>query len=195
MLVFNSTWCLAQSPKTTLSLGFGFQNYNGDLGNTFFHFDEEWYGVAQVGVQRYVSPSVDVQGTLSIGDYGHCYDWVQDPNNPILDMRSRLTALNLGLIYKFNNEKILSSTARVQPFLGAGIGFNNLRDIWTQYRVNEGSYYSINGICGMGYSITKKIGAKFQMNLGYFTTDKLDYIDQGMNDLFLQNTLSVSIKL
>ena len=33
-----------------ISIGVGKQNYNGDLGNTFFKTDEEFYGVLKLGV-------------------------------------------------------------------------------------------------------------------------------------------------
>ncbi|MCX6350450.1 MAG: hypothetical protein NTX03_01150, partial [Bacteroidetes bacterium] len=58
--------------RNNFSVGGGFENYNGDLGNAWFKPDEEWYGFVGLNYGRYLTKSFDVNTSLTYGDYGHC---------------------------------------------------------------------------------------------------------------------------
>lgn len=183
--------------KNSITFGFGFQQYNGDLGNTFFATDEEWYGVGRITYNRYLNRFFDAQGVATLGDYGHCFDGVQDPNHPVLNMRSRLNVLGAGIKLKTDNGSWLKESSKLAPYITAGVAFNNIKDRWTkeQNRVNGGNYMSLNSSVGLNYKISERIHLNYNLNLGYFTSDKLDFINKGSNDSYLQNTLSLGINL
>ncbi len=104
-----------RSAKNNLSAGAGIQQYNGDLGNSFFDFAEEWYGVARLAYSRYLSPALDAQAFATMGDIGRCFDGVLPPGEQILMLRSRFTSVGLALKYKFANGRFLREEARL-PF-------------------------------------------------------------------------------
>ncbi|MEO6039389.1 MAG: DUF6089 family protein [Saprospiraceae bacterium] len=183
------------SAKNNLSAGAGIQQYNGDLGNSFFDFEEEWYGVVRLGYSRYLNRSFDAQVFATTGDIGRCFDGVLQPGEHVTMLRSRFTTLGLSLKYKFANGRLLKEDARLAPYVYAGAALNNHRDLWVVQdpRVNEGTYISINGGLGLTYRLCTRFQINYNLGLGYFTTDKLDFISQGSNDLYLQNTFSVGM--
>lgn len=177
--------------RNHLSAGFGFQQYDGDLGNTFYSTDEEWYGVARVSLSRYLNSSFDILASATVGDYGHCND--DEINNPgALNMRSRLNVFSGSLKYKFANGYLLKEDARLAPYIYLGGGYAWIKDIWvTGNRVNNGNYSTLNSGLGVNYRLNSNFDLGFNIGLGYFTSDKLDFISKGKNDMFLQNTFSV----
>lgn len=178
--------------KNNISAGAGIQWYKGDLGNSFFDFEEEWYGVARLAYNRYLNRSLDAQATASMGDIGRCFDGVLDPEHRVLILRSRFTSFGLNLKYKFANGRLLKTNARFAPFVYGGIALNHHKDLWTNDpRVNEGFYSALNGGLGTAIRLTKRIELVYNLNLGYLTTDALDFISKGFNDMYLQNTFTL----
>ena len=53
----------------------------------------------------------------------------------------------------------------------------------------EGFYTSINGGLGFYCQLIKNIQFVYNLELGYFTSDAIDFISKGSNDMYLQNTL------
>src|SRR5438105_2322624 len=104
-----------QTNKINLSAGGGFENYDGDLGSTFFKTHEEVYGFVTLRVGYYLNSSFDVLAYGTKGDFGHCREWGASPE--ILNMRSRMTSFNIALKYKFSNGYLLKENARISPFL------------------------------------------------------------------------------
>ncbi len=185
----------SRSAKNNLRAGAGIQQYNGDLGNSFFDFEEEWYGVARLDYSRYLTPALDAQVFATMGDIGRCFDGLVLPGEHITMLRSRFTTLGIGLKYKLANGRILREDARLAPYIYAGAALSNQRDLWVDQgpRVNEGIYTSLNGGLGLSYRLCAHFQITYNLGLGYFTTDKLDFISKGANDLYLQNTLSVGM--
>lgn len=180
--------------KNNFSAGFGIQQYNGDLGNSFFDFEEEWYGVARFGYDRYLTRSLDGQAVATIGDIGRCFDGVQ-PSEPILNLRSRFVTVGLNLKYKFANGRLLREDARFAPYVYAGAALAHHQDIWRKgdLRVNEGFYTALTGGVGLTYRLCSRLQITYNLGLGYFTSDRLDYITAGAHDLYLQNSFSFGV--
>lgn len=180
--------------KNNLAAGGGIEQYNGDLGNSFFDFEEEWYGLARLAYSRYLGRSLDVQAYATIGEIGRCFDGVLRPEDPpVLMLRSRFKTLGLGLKYKFANGYLLNEDTRIAPFVYLGAALGHHEDVWTdEPRVNEGFYTSVNGAVGLSYQLTPKFQLVYNLNLGYFTSDATDFISKGVNDMYLQNTLSLA---
>ncbi len=184
-----------KSAPNNLAAGGGMEWYRGDLGNSFFDFEEEWYGFFSLAYSRYLSRSFDLRTAATIGEIGRCFDGVIRPEDPpILMLRSRLKTLGIALKYKLANGYLLREEAKVGPYIYLGAAFNHQRDIWTdQPRVNEGSYCSVNGGLGLVYRFARHLQLGYNLGLGYFTTDKMDFIASGGNDLYLQNTFSLGL--
>lgn len=193
LMVLSSLGASAQTRahRNHLSAGFGFQQYNGDLGNTFYDTDEEWYGVARVSLSRYLNASFDLLASATVGDYGHCND--DEVNNPgALNMRSRLNLFSASLKYKFANGYLLKEDARLSPYVYLGGGYAWIKDIWaTGDRVNNGSYSTFNAGLGLSYHLASNFDIGLNIGLGYFSSDKLDFISKGNSDMVLQHTFSV----
>jgi OOP family OmpA-OmpF porin len=185
--------------RNNFSAGFGFQEYRGDLGNSFFDFESEWYGVARISYSRYLNKSFDGQLSLAVGDYGRCTDDEETPpkvqRSQLFNLNTRLNALMISAKYKFANGYLLKENSKLAPYVFAGLGLNNLVGGWAVNRVHIGNYTSINAGAGITYNITERFNINLNMTLGYFTKDDLDYITQGNNDMYMQNTLSLGINL
>jgi hypothetical protein len=104
-------------------------------------------------------------------------------------MLSRLTTLVVSVKYKFTNGYLLKENARLAPYVYAGAGINNVSNYWwkNKDRVNPGNYISLNTGIGLRYSFNKKFNLSYNLGLGYFTSDDLDF--RTSNDMYLQNTL------
>ncbi|MEO6760112.1 MAG: outer membrane beta-barrel protein [Saprospiraceae bacterium] len=194
------TFCTAaqgqtRSHKNNLSAGGGIQEYNGDLGNSFFNFKEEWYGVARLAYSRYLNRSLDAQAFATGGHIGRCFDGVVPPGEHITMLRSAFFSLGLDLKYKFADGRFLPEDARFAPYVYAGAALSKHRDLWNDQgpRVNEGIYTSINGGLGLTYRVCSHFQLNYNLGLGYYTTDALDFITQGANDMYLQHTVSVGV--
>ena len=110
----------------------------------------------------------------------------------VLDMHSRLTYATISLRYKFANGYLLKESSRLAPFVYLGAGYNYIFDQWGNHnRVNRGSYASINGGLGLAVQITPILNCSYTLGFGYLTSDRVDYIQKGVSDMYMQNSLSV----
>ncbi len=177
--------------KNNISFGGGKQCYNGDLGNSWFDPGEEWYGFAMVSYSRYLNRSFDALVFCTVGDIGRCRDADADP--AILNLYARMSSGMLSVKYKFANGYLLKDESRIAPYVFLGAGINNLTDIWTHDRVNQGNYLTINGGVGCGYNFAKRYTVAYNIGFGYFTSDRLDYVvkPKGLNDMYMQHTFSI----
>ncbi|MCX6351926.1 MAG: hypothetical protein NTX03_08685 [Bacteroidetes bacterium] len=61
--------------------------------------------------------------------------------------------------------------------------------------MNIGSYTSLNGGVGVRYNFLEKYNFTYNLGFGYFTTDKIDFRSEGINDMYMQSTFSLGINL
>jgi hypothetical protein len=182
--------------KNNIAIGAGFQNFNGDMGNTFFKTGEEVYGFVYLGYHRYLNRSFDLGFRATSGDIGRCLEGEEIAEyNSTFMMRARMTAGTVLLKYKFANGYVLHEAAKVAPFLNIGFSVNNMRDIWTHNRVNEGNYTALNGGAGVQFNITKRLNFIYHLGFGIFTSDNIDFRLQGSNDRYMQNTFTLGMNL
>lgn len=180
-----------QNRRFNISGGGGFENYQGDLGKTFFVMHEEMYGFFRLSCDYYLNKSFDLSVTSTIGDFGHCRDWNDDPTN--LDMRSRMFKIGPSVRYKFANGYLLKENSLFSPFIFAGASFINLKDVWDGERVNEGNYFSLDGGAGLVCNFTERYSMGYSLGFGYFLSDNLDYADYGSNDFYMQNSFFIGM--
>ncbi len=180
------TFAQTKDRKNNISVGGGRESYNGDLGNYWFKYKEEWYGFVKLSYSRYLNKSFDGMIFASVGDLGHCRE--SDDPVTVLNYYSRMKSAIVALKYKFANGYILKEDSKILPYIFLGGGVNNLTDIWNHKDVNPGNYTSINGGLGVTYNFTERFNLSYNLGFGYFTSDALDYIVKGSNDKYMQNT-------
>jgi OmpA-OmpF porin, OOP family len=203
--------CIAQSQehRIGITVGGGSQKYNGDLGNGFQLKNEVWRGSVAVNANYYLNPSFDVGLNGSIGDFGFCQPHDMADKEAALEDRCPgcLARVGLGnlssrmymggalLKYKFSNGYLLREDFRIRPYVYAGVSVNYLQDKMRMNCIVEGNYLVVNSGIGARYYLNERFNVGYNLNIGYFTSDGLDFISRGRSDLFLQNTVFVGIDL
>lgn len=183
--------------KNNISIGGGKQSYNGDLGNSWFKMDEEWYGFVSLHYNRYLTKSFDFSASFTHGDYGKCRDHEDDIYRPdgtlVLNMLSRLTTGIISMKYKFANGYLLKENAKLSPYIYLGGGINNISNRWwdDKTRVNPGNFTSVNGGIGLRYNFYKNFSFTYNLGIGVFTSDNLDF--RSSNDKYLQHNFMLGI--
>jgi hypothetical protein len=202
VLCFVSFDLFAQSSdkKNYFAIGGGKESYNGDLGNSWFKPEEEWYGFISAQYGRYLNKSFDISVSMTHGDYGHCREEGESEFRPDgterLNMLSRLTTGIISVKYKFGNGYLLQENAKLAPYVYVGGGISNLSNSWweNKNRVNPGNSLSINGGLGLSYNFCKNYSFTYNLGSGYFTTDNFDKRSEGINDMYLQHTLLLGVR-
>ncbi|MBC7864059.1 MAG: outer membrane beta-barrel protein [Bacteroidia bacterium] len=195
--------------KFGLALGAGSQNYCGDLGSAFKIKNESYYGVVNGNAAYYLSKSFDAGLFGSIGDYGFCQPDAANnkaatdadlcPGCPgrvgLGNLNSRMLAGGIFVRYKFSNGYLLSEHSRLSPYISFGGAANSISDRMRMNCVKAGTYYSFNVGAGLKYKLSERVNLNYNFSLGYFTSDKLDFISHHSNDMYMQNTIGLGIDL
>lgn len=200
--------------KIKIYAGFGFQQYSGDLGNGFFNSNNVMYGVASIGVDYKLNNSFGVKILSTLGDLGYCqereiilsripleigHDGHHSDENITHyapeeeNLMSRLVTGTIAVQYYFANGKILPLESKFQPSVYLGFGINNLTDIKKMECVQVGQYFSTNMGMSLSYQISNRLSFGYNLGLGIFTDDKIDFISKGANDMYMQNSAVLAI--
>ncbi|MFK8038534.1 MAG: outer membrane beta-barrel protein [Crocinitomicaceae bacterium] len=195
-----------------ITTGFGFQQYNGDLGNGFFNTNNVVYGVASLGLNYKLTNSFSLKLLGTVGDLGYCHedeimanrvpqpighgDHHSDAHNTHFlpeeeILSSRLFTGTIAIQYNFANGIIMPIDSRFRPSFYLGIGVNKLTDIMKMRCVNIGNYSSFNTGLGLQYSVSKQFSVGYNLGFGLLTSDKIDFISKGKNDMYMQNSATV----
>lgn len=195
--------------KLGIILGGGSQKYKGDLGNGFTLRNDTWFGGFTMHITRYGNASFDGGVYGYIGDFGFCQS-AEDAKKAIDEvlrckgcvgraglgnLSSRMMAMGAFLKYKFANGRLLSEVAKLRPYVTAGVATINLSDRMKMNCINEGTYFSVNAGAGVKYYLTNQFSVGYNLQVGYFFSDDLDYLQHHCGDLHLQNTLFLGIDL
>ena len=192
-----------------ITFGGGSQKYSGDLGNAFTLKNRVWRGGFVLSVNTYLSKSFDVGIYSHIGDLGYC-----QPHDMVVtevadefkcdgcidrvglgNLSSRMYTAGASFKYKFNNDYILRESFRIKPYLYVGVSMNKLADRMKMNCINAGNYVSFNAGIGARYYLNERLNVGYNLNLGYFASDKMDFISLGKSDLYLQNSITIGIDL
>lgn len=178
-----------KNQKIGIEVGGYLQQYNGNLGNSFFKFNETAFGGFHANVGLYLNKSLDVLAGGSIGHFGYCQT-DEDKNRIVAiefrcpgctdqlgmgELRSMMVAGNVALKYKFANGMLLKENARLAPYLYAGIGVNHLSDNMKRNCVNVGTHLTLNAGAGVKYNISERFNIGYNLGLGCFVTKKVYY--------------------
>jgi len=93
--------------------------------------------------------------------------------------------------YKLNNNYLLKEDFKLKPSLFIGATYNRIRDKMEMNCVNEGNYWSINGGAGLRYDLCKRFNVGYQAALGFFTSDRVDYMIHNSKDMYFQSNILV----
>ena len=199
----------SKNHKLSITIGGGSQKYRGDLGNGFTFKNTCWFGTGTATIGYYVNKSFDAAIFGSLGDFGY-----HQPGNigkeevdedqrcvgcigrvGLGNLSSRMTSGGISMKYKFNNNYLLKENAALKPYIYVGIAVNKLVDRMKMNCVNAGNYFSLNAGAGVRYNITDRMSIGYNLGFGYFTSDKVDNMSHGSNDMYMQNTLNIGIDL
>ncbi|HYV95215.1 MAG TPA: hypothetical protein VE978_25800 [Chitinophagales bacterium] len=195
--------------KLSFTAGGGFQFYYGDLGNNIYKLNPSSYGSVNISLGYYLTRSFDAGFLGFVGDYGYCQtEEMKNTEVPLSDrcpgctarigmgnLNSRLTSEGIFLRYKIANGYLFSESSRIRPYIFSGVVFNHVSDRMKKNCVVAGNYYSVNNGLGLRYYMTEKISIGCDLTVGYFLSDKLDYIKRCRNDMYIQNTFFLGIDL
>jgi OmpA-OmpF porin, OOP family len=193
----------AQNAENKWGFGahFGVMEYNGDYSNQFYSF-EQGYAVG-LSLARYLNPSFDIMGHFFY-DKAHSYDgWISQMPT-WLNFEANMFNLNLLAKYKFNNGYIFKETAKIAPFILAGLGGNMAvsngvgeNGAFTDQKTFAPNLY---GGLGLDFHIIPSLTLAIQTSLMMPFTDKIDGttgavapVSKKGNDKFLENSVGLYI--
>jgi OmpA-OmpF porin, OOP family len=187
----------AQISQKQYGLGFhiGTLEYNGDLGNSFYKFNDPQL-LGAISFAKYMSPSWDIEALLAAGKLGYT------PNRKPNQFRGNLVDFNLYAKFKFNNGKILKEDSRIAPYLFLGIGDAYYKSKYVSYvkLVPKGYAVDFNFPFGAGVAIrlSESASLKLQSTFHYSVTDTYDGTRESktnFNDGYLFNTIGLVFNL
>lgn len=170
-----------------INAGGTIQQYNGNLGSSFFRFNTTCFAGAKTTAGLYLNNSFDLNLSLFAGQFGYCQTEA-DKNRFVSlnyrcpgctdrigmgELRSLMLASVLSVKYKFSNGYILKENSKLSPYLAVGAGYNRLIDNMKRQCVTEGSHFSLNAGTGLIYNITDKLNFGYTANLSCFMPKKV----------------------
>jgi len=208
ILVFANSLSAQNSTKRFgIYFGGGSQKYNGDLGNGFNFKQATWRGGFTASVMYSLNKSFDIGPVAYIGDLGFCQaDATAQAEVPMEErcggggcigrvglgnLSSRMVSGGFMFKYKLNNNYLLKEDFKLKPSLFIGATYNRIRDKMEMNCVNEGNYWSINGGAGLRYDLCKRFNVGYQATLGFFTSDRIDYMIHNSKDMYFQSNILV----
>ncbi len=192
-----------------ITIGGGSQKYHGDLGNAFTIKNRVWRGGFNATIGIYSGRSFDFGITGSIGDLGYCQPHEMANTEVDEDERcsgcigrvglgnlsSRMYTAGVSAKYKLNNGYFLKENARFKPYFFVGLSINKMVDRMKMNCVNAGNYFAMNTGFGVKYYLTERLNVGYSINLGRFLSDKMDFLNKGGNDMYMQNSITIGFDL
>ncbi len=152
-----------------VDLNLNFREYNGDVGNQFFKFND---GRAQpgLGITRYFTPWINARAYVNYGNSKYMGDSAGLISKPV-DLR----ALNIGAQaqFKLNNGKFLKEDVLIAPYLAAGIAYWNFK--------NNNAPNTKTGVIGIPLSAGLSFNVHPRVNILAQTTYNLNFNDNAEN--------------
>ena len=209
--------------KIGIEAGAHIQQYNGNLGNSFFKFNTTTFAGYNAKVGLYLNKSLDFNLGGSIGHFGYCQ--TDEDKKRVVSIKQRcpgcidrlgmgeLRALmisgNIAIKYKFANGIFLKENSKLAPYIYVGVGINRLSDVMKRNCVNVGNHLTINAGAGIKYNINERFNIGYNLGIGCFVTKKVYYTTATQNsetgkdaddlkmdkrkDLYMQHALTLGI--
>ena len=197
--------------KLGITTGFGMQQYKGDLGNGFTQYGKNTvrFGVASYNVNYYMNNSFDLGFQTTIGDFGFCQTPEKAHEMVDVDERcggclgrvgmgnlnSRMYTAGILVKYKIANGYMIKEDAKVQPYVYFGYSVSLITDRMKKSCVVPGTYTAVTGGFGVRYNFCDRLYIGYNLLMGYFTSDELDFMTHDANDMYMQNSVVLGINL
>jgi OOP family OmpA-OmpF porin len=196
--VLSAFGAMAQSKnhKFGITAGGFIQQYNGNLGSSFFKFDATCFAGVTGNFGMYLDKSFDLSLGTTIGHFGYCQTPADATRVVSLELRcpgctdrlgmgelrSLMVSGNVALRYKFTNGYLLGENSKLAPYLYTGFGISHLSDVMKRDCVNVGTHFTLNGGIGVKYNITERVNLGYTLAIGCFMTKKVYYTNPETSD-------------
>jgi len=161
----------------------GKTEYNGDLGNGFLQFNQDFNGFGALSLSRYLGKTIDVGIQGSYGNYGYA-------KSPLQKFKGRKADGQLLFIFKTNNDYIFKADAIVAPYFVLGTGISNTWNYDGSGSKIAGGYDFLYGVgFGLKCNFTNWLALQYQMLYNFTASDKRDFFVDQNNDGFFAHSL------
>jgi OmpA-OmpF porin, OOP family len=150
-------------------------DFGGD--ETYFHFGGE--------VNLYVNPAFDFGISVATGEIGHSGDKGE--------FTADMTAVDFQLKYKLNNGYILKEDAKLSPYLLVGGGMTDIQGDTAIVLDNLVGQFSWGA--GVSVPVTDRLAFDLRNVYRYTSSDDIDRINNGLNDLYMTVTAGLRYNL
>ncbi len=184
--------------KIGIEAGAFIQQYDGNLGSSFFKFNTVAFAGASINTGLYLNKSFDLNVGGTMGHFGYCQT-AEDKSRIVPfdqkcpgcpgeeggmgDLRSLMISGNVAVKYKFANGYILNENSKLAPYVYFGAGINRLSDNMRRNCVNVGKHFSLNGGVGVKYNINERFNIGYNLAFGCFVTNKHVYTSNGIKGI------------
>jgi OmpA-OmpF porin, OOP family len=186
----------AQSEEHKWNIGIhgGAHQYMGELGNGWYSFNQAYYGLGGLSVSRYLSRHFDVSILGTRGEMGHVD---KREGGPADDAATDHFLVRLTTVDAFLRYFPLGRTRFVQPYLFAGGG------IMLQQGLSETPYTNGKPFdlampaagAGLQFPLGGIVAVQLQETYIHSSTDMVDGLDGGLNDLYLMHSIGLTFNL
>jgi outer membrane protein OmpA-like peptidoglycan-associated protein len=154
--------------------------YNGDLGNDFYHTDQAFYGFGGLSLTRLVGNRLDISLMMTKGETGYMGE----------DSRFR-QQLSTGTInFRLN---LIGADYLVRPYIFAGGGimmFSNLME--GEDNVEKFDFAAPSFGAGLNLRMGKAVILNLQETFMYSSSDGKDDFVKNSNDFFLHHSVGLT---
>ncbi len=182
-LLFIAINLSAQTPDRKWGVSFygGMQQYYGDLGNYLYDFTKARYAQGGVILGRNVAPNINVELDFNLGSIGGEDKYIGEFFKSL--MHIRLLGKYTFLDYQ---------TAKWRPFVFLGFGYMQYDFLSDKGFTNT---FEIPVGVGVNYKLTDVIGLFFRETFLYSFDDKIDGVEEGAKDMYLEHSLGISFTI
>ena len=174
----------AQSEDRKWAIGFsgGAEQYNGDLGNDWWSFDQAFYGFGALSLARYLNPHLDLVAHISLGEIGHLSEEGH--------FNHQMWQTNLHARYTFFKYE----NSAVRPYLLAGIGFLNFEDKADGHENFNNTSLPVAG-AGLNFRLSPGIYLQLQEMFLFSDYDAVDGVVDSPHDSYLMHSVGLVFNL
>jgi hypothetical protein len=182
LISFVSSFSQDVERKWGVELSLGKNEYRGDRGNGFLTTKDNIYLFGGIGVNRYMSPTIDASFQVTYGQYGYIA-------NRFNQFHGNKTDGSLLMRYKLNNGNILPVNSVIAPFLTAGIGFAS----YSGDSIGVGGSMILPVGLGVKVRLSSVFALQYQLTFNINTDDNADRKVDNKPDNFVKHSVSLVV--
>ncbi len=170
----------------------GFIQYAGDLGQSFYRFNQAAYGFGGISVSRFISQRIDLLVFTSSGEVGNrdvTGETVQEAKESRHSFLARQHSLTLGIRYNFLDQE---HYVRPYLFVGPSIMFFEQKHTVDTDRFD---FAVPTAAAGVNFRLNAIMAIELRETFMYSSSDDLDFHSGGLNDAFLFHTAGINFNL